>query len=85
MVLIVLLILFFVIFSKKQRSINKKEKIGGSEELFTTKKLLLMEALKDIEKKYRSKQISDNTYHKLKDEFKQDAIEAMKSLEDLKK
>ncbi len=85
MVLIVLLILLFVIFSKKQRSTNKKEKISGSEELFTTKKLLLMEALKEIEKKHRSKQISDNTYHKLKDEFKQDAIEAMKSLEDLKK
>jgi hypothetical protein len=84
-ILIVLLIVLFVISTKKQKSTTKKEGIGGSEELLTTKKSLLMETLKEIEKKHRSKQISDDTYNKLKDEFKQDAVQAMKKLEDLKK
>lgn len=84
-VLICLLIALFIMFTKKQKSTTKKEGIGGSEEYLTTKKALLMETLKEIEKRHRSKQISDDTYHKLKDEFKQDAIDAMKNLEDLKK
>lgn len=84
-VFIVLLIALFIMLTKKQKSTAKKENIGGSEELLATKKTLLMETLKEIEKRHRGKQISDDTYHKLKDEFKQDAVEAMKKLEDLKK
>ncbi|MCJ7570558.1 MAG: hypothetical protein MUO82_01590 [Candidatus Thermoplasmatota archaeon] len=84
-IFIVLLIALFIMFTKKQKSSYKKENIGGSEELLATKKALLMETLKEIEKKHRSKKISDDTYHKLKDEFKQDAVEAMKHLEELKK
>ncbi len=84
-VLIILLIALFIMLTKKQKSTTKKENIGGSEELLATKKALLMETLKEIEKRHRGKQISDDTYHKLKDEFKQDAVEAMKKLEDLKK
>ncbi len=84
-ILVVLLIVLFAISTKKQKSTTKKEGIGGSEELLTTKKALLMETLKEIEKRHRGKQISDDTYHKLKDEFKQDAVESMKKLEDLKK
>ena len=82
---IFLLIVLFIMFSKKQKSIIKKEGIGGSEEFLVIKKSLLMEILKEIEKKHRNKQISDDTYHKLKDEFKHDAVEAMKHLEDLKR
>jgi len=84
-VFIILLIVLFFMLIKKQKSAIKKEGIGGSEEFLATKKVLLMETLKEIEKRHRSKQISDDTYHKLKDEFKQDAVEAMKNLEDLKK
>ena len=40
--------------------------------------------LKDIEKKHRAKQISDDTYHKLRDQYKQEAVETMKQLEDKK-
>ena len=43
-----------------------------------------MEVLKDIEKQHRAKKISDDTYNKLKDQYKQDAVEAMKQLEDIK-
>ena len=42
-----------------------------------------MEVLKDIEKQHRAKKISDDTYHKLKDQYKQDAVETMKQLEDM--
>jgi len=84
-VLVILLIVLLIGSARKQKSTAKKENIGGSEELLATKKALLMETLKEIEKRHRSKQISDDTYHKLKDEFKQDAVEAMKKLEDLKK
>jgi hypothetical protein len=84
-ILAILLIIVFINSVTKQKSTTKKETIGGSKELLTTKKVLLMEILKEIEKRHRSKQISDDTYNKLKDEYKRDAVEAMKHLEDLKK
>ena len=88
-IIVILLVVFLmiVLFNsvRKQKSTTKKEIIGGSEELLTTKKSLLMEILKEIEKKHRSKQISDDTYNKLKDEYKRDAVETMKYLEDFKK
>jgi len=43
-----------------------------------------MSILKDIEKQHRAKQISDDTYNKLKDIYKQQAVETMKKLEDTK-
>lgn len=82
-ILIILLLVSFIFRSKKQKTTKSKESIGGSEELLSTKKALLMEVLKDIEKKHRAKEISDNTYHKLKDKYKQEAVEAMKQLEDM--
>jgi len=83
-VLIILVLLSFVFPSKKQKTTKKKETTTGSEELLSTKKTLLMEILKDIEKQHRAKQISDDTYHKLKEQYKQEAVEAMKKLEDVK-
>jgi len=69
---------------KKQKPGKKKDTSAGSEELLSTKKGLLMEVLKDIEKQHRAKKISDDTYHKLKDEYKQDAVDTMKKLEESK-
>ena len=87
-ILIILVALSFIFPSKKsktQKSTTKKQVKGSeSEELLATKKALLMEVLKDIEKKHRAKKISDDTYNKLKDQYKQDTVEAMKQLEDLK-
>ena len=83
-VLIILLLVSFMRPSKKQKSPIIKETAAASEELLTTKKVLLMSLLKDIEKKHRSKDISDDTYHKLKERYKQEAVEAMKQLEDMK-
>jgi len=82
--LIILVLLSFVFPSKKQKTTKKKEATTGSEELLGTKKTLLMELLKDIEKQHRAKQISDDTYHKLKEQYKQEAVDAMKKLEDMK-
>jgi len=83
LILVILLIASFARPSKKQKS-TKKESLADSQELLSTKKAILMEILKEIEKKHRAKQISDETYHKLKDKYKQEAVEAMKRLDDLK-
>lgn len=82
-VLIVLLLLILLRPAKKQQAPKIKETAAASEELLKTKKVLLMSLLKEIEKKHRAKGISDDTYHKLKDRYKQEAVEAMKQLEDL--
>jgi len=84
-ILLLVIVIFLTLYTfKKQKSQKIKEPIGSSEEFLSTKKALLMELLKDIEKKYRSKQISDETYNKLKEKYKHEAVEAMKQLEDLK-
>jgi len=49
------------------------------------KKTLLLSLLKDLEKQYRAQSISNETYTKIKDEYKQQAVDAMKKLDDLKK
>ena len=68
---------------RKQRS-KAKRSIVESEETLTTKKTLLLSLLKDLEKQHRSKTVSDDTYNKLKEEYKQQAVDAMKKLENLK-
>lgn len=86
-VLIILLIVVFFFSRKTGQSTDSSkttESKTASEEYLSTKKSLLMEILKEIEKKHRGKKISDETYHKLKDRYKQEAVEAMKKLEDMK-
>ena len=41
--------------------------------------------LKELEKQHRAQTISDETYTKLKDEYKQQAVDVMKQLDDLQK
>jgi len=85
MLLVVLLVVTTLYAFKKQKTTKVKDTSSiGSEELLSTKKALLMTVLKDIEKQHRAKKISDDTYHKLKEEYKQHAVETMKKLEDLK-
>ena len=82
--LIILLVVSTAYLFRKQKLSKVKEIAGESEELLNTKKLLLMSILKDIEKQHRAKQVSDDTYNKLKDIYKQQAVETMKKLEDMK-
>jgi hypothetical protein len=56
-----------------------------SEELLTLRKTILLNALKDVEKQHRAKTVSDDTYNKLKDELKQQAVGVMKQLDDIQK
>jgi biopolymer transport protein ExbD len=81
-VIIVLAVLLLLL--KKQRSKTKKA-VSESEETLSTKKTLLLSLLKDLEKQFRAKSISEETYTKIKDEYKQDAVDVMKKLDDLKK
>jgi uncharacterized metal-binding protein len=83
LIVIIVLALLLLLF-KKQRSKTKKT-IAESEETLTTKKTLLLSLLKDLEKQYRAQSISDETYNKIKDEYKQQAVDALKKLDDLKK
>ena len=86
--LIFLLIIFLIVlslYSFKRQKTTKLKSIGNeSEELLSTNKTLLMSLLKDIEKQHRAKKISDETYNKLKDQYKQQAVDTMKKLEDYK-
>jgi len=83
-VLLVILLVVSTLYSfRKQKSSKIKDIASESEELLNAKKTLLMSLLKDIEKQHRSKQISDDTHHKLKDYYKQQAVETMKRLEDI--
>ncbi|MCJ2534016.1 MAG: hypothetical protein LN364_02140 [Candidatus Thermoplasmatota archaeon] len=81
--LVVVLVASTLLLMRKQRKKAKKS-IVESEEALATKKTLLLSLLKDVEKKHRAKDISDETYNKLKEEYKQQAVDVMKKLEDLK-
>jgi hypothetical protein len=81
-VIVVLALLLFLL--KRQRSKTKKA-VAESEETLVTRKTLLLSLLKDLEKQYRAQSISDETYNKIKDEYKQQAVDVMKKLDDLKK
>jgi hypothetical protein len=92
--LTVLIIIFVIVVAalgilllllRRQRSKKKKTGLVESEETLSTKKTLLLSLLKDLEKQYRAKSISDETYNKLKDEYKQQAVETMRRLEDTQK
>ena len=83
-VIAVIILAVLLILLKKQRSKTKKA-IAESEETLTTKKTLLLSLLKDLEKQYRAHSISDETYSKIKDEYKQHTVDVMKKLDDLKK
>jgi len=82
-VLIVILIASTLLLMRKQQKKVKKS-IGESEESLSTRKVLLLSLLKDVEKKHRAKEISDETYTKLKEDYKQQAVTVMKKLDDLK-
>ncbi len=82
-VIVVVLITIVLLSLRKQRSKVKKS-IVESKETLETKKTLLMSLLKDLEKQHRSKTIADDTYNKLKEEYKQQAVEVMKKLEAVK-
>jgi len=88
-IILLVIILFAVILlskktGKKRASPETTEGKTASKEYLTTKKALLMELLKEIEKKHRGKKISDETYNKIKDRYKQEAIDTMRKLEDIK-
>ena len=82
--LLIILVLVLTFYSfRKQKTSKIKDIAGESKELLETKKNLLMSLLKEVEKKHRSNDISDDTYHKIKDYYKQEAVMTMKKLEDI--
>lgn len=83
--LVIILLAVAISYIFRRQKISKIRKASNeSEELLNAKKSLLMELLKELEKQHRAKQISDDTYHKLKEQYKQEAVETMKHLEDMK-
>jgi hypothetical protein len=83
-ILVLLLIASTLFLMRKQRKKANKS-IVESEEMLATKKELLLAILKVIEKKHRASDISDGTYIKLKEDYKQQAVAVMKKLEDIRK
>lgn len=81
--LVVVLIVSTLYVYRRQKSLKIRDMSSESKEFLNAKKILLMSILKDIEKQHRSKQISDDTYHKLKEQYKQQAVETMRILENI--
>jgi len=77
---LVLIILALIYYAVKGKGAAKPQ-VHESKEILSTKKEILMNALKDIEKKHRAKEISDESYSRLKEEYKRDAVEVMRKLE----
>ncbi|MEM0467396.1 MAG: hypothetical protein QXX20_07385 [Candidatus Thermoplasmatota archaeon] len=84
-VVIVILFIFFSLILLRRQRFKAKTSIVETEEVLKTKKSLLLSLLKDLEKQHRAKEISDDTYHKLKEEYKQQAVLVMKKVDDLEK
>ena len=85
LVLVIMIIIVFLYGFKRKKPSKIKEITSATEEVLTTKKSLLMSLLKDLEKQYRAKEITDDTYHKLKEKYKQETVETMKALDDMTK
>lgn len=79
-VVIAVSILFFV---KRKQPVQTRSRSMESEEILQTEYALLKEMLKQIEKNYRAQKIADETYHKLKSYYKQQAVETMSVLESI--
>ena len=87
-IIILILIIFLIIliiFIRRRKTSKINEIANPTEEVLITKKSLLMSLLKDLEKQYRAKEISDDTYIKLKEQYKQETVETMKKLDDMTK
>lgn len=83
--LLVILLAVSTIYSfRKQKTTKIRDTSYESDELLQTKKTLLMSLLKDLEKQHRGKKISDETHDKLKEHYKQQAVETMRKIDDMK-
>jgi hypothetical protein len=81
--LVVIIILIMILLVRRKRPTQTTSE-GDSKEILMTKKALYLAMLKDIEKQHRGKQISDDSYSKIKTEFKQQAVSVMQKLDDIK-
>lgn len=83
--LILLLALIVVLlYSVRSRGRFEKKDIE-SPEVLKVKKDLLMNVLKDIEKRYRSKELSEDAYNILKEDFKRETVNIVRRLEETEK
>ncbi|OGS41112.1 MAG: hypothetical protein A3K77_07260 [Euryarchaeota archaeon RBG_13_31_8] len=85
LILVIIIIIIFLYGFRRRKPTKIKEITSATEEVLATRKSLLMSLLKDLEKQYRAKDISDDTYHKLKEQYKQETVETMKMLDDMTK
>jgi len=82
LVLLVIVVAVSVLFiMKKKQPAQSRSRSMESEDVLKTEYELLKDMLKQIEKFYRSEKIADETYHKLKSYYKQQAVETMSALE----
>ncbi len=83
LLLFVLIVVVIVYALHRQKLSSVKDRAWKSQDVLETEKDLLFNLLKEIEKRYRSRKISDETYNKLKSYYKQRTVEIMKDLEDM--
>ena len=80
LLLILVIVLAYSVRSKKKMEKRESE----STELLEAKKELLMNVLKEIEKRYRSKELSEDIYNRLKEDFKRETVNIVRKLEEMK-
>ena len=81
LLLILVIVLAYSVRSKKRIETKGSE----SPELLKAKKELLMNVLKEIEKKYRSKELSEEVYNRLKEDFKRETVNVVRKLDEIDK
>jgi hypothetical protein len=83
LVIIIIVTSWYAFFRRKNGSIRNRT--FESTELLEIEKTLLMNILKEIEKLHRNQKLSDDSYHKLKNYYKNQTVDIMSVIESEKK
>jgi hypothetical protein len=81
LIILLVIVVLLLVSRKKRQTTQSRIRTMESKEVLQTEYDMLKEMLKQIEKYHRTEKISDDVYHKLKDHYKQQAIETMVALE----
>ena len=81
--ILILILIIILAYSARKRRTGKM--VTEDPDVLKVKKDLLMNVLKEIEKRHRSKEMSDEVYNRLKEEFKRETVNIVRRLEEMEK
>lgn len=83
--LILLITLISILAYSLMAKRRTKNIVVDDPDILKTKKELLMSILKELEKKYRAKEVNEEVYNKLKDFYKRETVNIIRRLEEIEK